>query len=433
MNFRNKFGLTVVVNLFLAGVSFGTSIMAARYLGAHGRGELSAIWIYPMLLSNLALLGLPDALVFFTARSPIQAGRLLSTCILTGLALSSPILVVMYFLLPFLLAAQSQAIIEYARLFLWFIPINAFTGFISLSLRGKNDLGYWNLTRVIPPLVWLCLLGLNFWGGKVSSAGVLSNQYLLWLFLSGFVVMLLGVKRLQGPFRPNFWTLAPMLRYGIPAMLGSIPAIFNLRLDQVLMAGIISPEKLGLYVTAVGYSGIALSVTGALASMIVPDIAGIIDENEKKTKIARNFRLGSGLASIMAMALAISAAWFIPAIYGSEFNPVVPVAVLLCLASGIAGMNAILENGLLGLGYPGFVFVAEMCGLVATGILLFILLEPWQLFGAAVASISSYIVVMMVLLGLLSKKTSMTLKEMIIPRRDDIVVLFRRKDPCSLK
>jgi O-antigen/teichoic acid export membrane protein len=430
MNFRNRFGLTVVVNLFLAGVSFGTSIMAARFLGAQGRGELTAIWIYPMLLSNLALLGLPEALVFFTARSPTQAGRLLSTCILTGLALSFPILMVMNYLLPSLLSAQSQAIIQYARLFLWFIPINAFTGFIGLSLRGKNDLGYWNLTRVIPPLLWFSLLGLQYFRGQTSSAGELSNQYLLWLFISGFVVMMVGVKRLQGPFRPDFKTLSPMIKYGIPAMLGSIPAILNLRLDQMVMAGFISPEKLGFYVTAVGYSGIALSVTGALAAMVVPDIAGIVDENEKKSKMARSFRLGSGLASIMVIALAISAAWIIPVIYGSEFSPVIPVAILLCLASGIAGLNAILENGLLGLGYPGLVFMAELCGLIATGVLLLLLLKPWQLFGAAVASISSYTVVLLVLVGLLSKKTSMTLKEMIIPSRKDIEDLFRRKAPC---
>jgi O-antigen/teichoic acid export membrane protein len=337
---------------------------------------------------------------------------------------------VMNYLLPSLLSAQSQAIIQYARLFLWFIPINVFTGFIGLSLRGKNDLGYWNLTRVIPPLLWFSLLGLQYFRGQTSSAGELSNQYLLWLFISGFVVMMVGVKRLQGPFRPDFKTLSPMIKYGIPAMLGSIPAILNLRLDQMVMAGFISPEKLGFYVTAVGYSGIALSVTGALAAMVVPDIAGIVDENEKKSKMARSFRLGSGLASIMVIALAISATWIIPVIYGSEFSPVIPVAILLCLASGIAGLNAILENGLLGLGYPGLVFMAELCGLIATGVLLLLLLKPWQLFGAAVASISSYTVVLLVLVGLLSKKTSMTLKEMIIPSRKDIEDLFRRKAPC---
>ena len=415
MSFRNRLGLTVIVNIFLTIVSFGTSVFAARLFGAQGRGELTAIWIFPMLVSSLALLGLPDALVYFTARSPEKAGRILTTSILTGLLVSMPVMVVTYFFLPPLLEAQSPETISFARVFLLFIPINALTGFFSLALRGKNDLAYWNLTRIIPPLIWFCLLFVNLVSMKRSSPGNLSNHYLLWLLLSGFLVMVLVLGRVRGSYRPDFRDLRPMLKFGIPALFGSIPSILNLRLDQIVMVGNMIPENLGLYVTAVGYSGITISITGALASIIVPDIAGIEDGAEKTLKMVRSFRIGSLIASGMVVLLVICASWVIPLIYGNEFSRVIPVAMILCLSSGIAGMNAILENGALGLGYPGYVFIAEICGFIVTGVLLLILLKPWQLYGAAVASVASYFFVLVILIILISKKTRMPVRGLLIP------------------
>ena len=379
-----------------------------------------------MLISSLALLGLPEALVYFTARTPDKAGSILTTSIITGFFISIPVVVLAYIFLPFLLKAQSIATIMYARIFLLFIPINALIGFFSLTLRGKNDLGYWNLSRMIPPLIWFVLLLINLVFSEGSSAGQLSTQYLLWLVISGLFVMVLVVRRVAGSFRPDFRELIPMLRYGIPALFGSIPSLLNLRLDQMVMVGNIIPEKLGLYVTAVGYSGITISITGALASMIVPDIAGIKDEAEKKRKMVRSVKLGSLISVGMVIFLAISSYWVIPFIYGEEFASVIPVAVILCVASGIAGMNAILENGALGLGYPGYVFIAEICGFIVTGVVLLLLLKPWQLYGAAVASVTSYFVVLIVLITLISKKTRIPVKVLMIPTINEIWFFYKQ-------
>lgn len=427
MNFRSRLGLTVIVNLFLAGVSFGTSVLAARLFGTQGRGELTAIWIYPMLISTLALLGLPEALVYFTARTPEKAGTILSTCILTGLAISLPVMAATYLVLPRLLDAQTEATILFARLFLLFIPINALIGFISLSLRGKNDLGYWNITRIIPPLLWFFLLLVSILTAEVVTAGKLSSLYLLFLFISGILIMILVMRRVRGPFRPDFRALGGMLRYGLPALFASIPAMLNLRLDQLVMAGVIVPEKLGLYVTAVGYSGITISITSALASLIVPDIAGIVDESEKTRKMAHSLRLGSLIAGGMFVVLAALSTWLIPFFYGNDFSAAVPVAIILCLASGIAGINSILENGALGLGYPGYVFIAEITGFIITGVLLYFLIKPWQLYGAAVASVASYLMIMVIMLFMISRKTRTSVKELMIPTRNDIRWIFQGK------
>jgi Na+-driven multidrug efflux pump len=59
--------------------------------------------------------------------------------------------------------------------------------------------------------------------------------------------------------------------------------------------------------------------------------------------------------------------------------------------------------------------------------MLVLLLKSWQLYGAAVASITSYLVVMVILLLLLSRKTRKSMKELMIPSVNDVRWLFRGK------
>src|SRR6185503_18165444 len=75
-------------NIALALLGASTGVLAARLLGTAGRGELAAIQTFPTLLAVTAMLGLPEALVFFTARNPPDSGRYLATAMAIVLPVS---------------------------------------------------------------------------------------------------------------------------------------------------------------------------------------------------------------------------------------------------------------------------------------------------------------------------------------------------------
>src|SRR5664279_249791 len=65
-----------VFRIAILAVNFGTGVTVARTLAPLGRGEQTALSLWPLLLSGLATLGIPAAIIYQTRRRPEDAGRL---------------------------------------------------------------------------------------------------------------------------------------------------------------------------------------------------------------------------------------------------------------------------------------------------------------------------------------------------------------------
>ena len=70
---------TALTNLMLGALGIMTGIIAARWLGPNGRGELAAIQMWPSVVASVAMIGLPEALVYFSAKHPSDSRRYLLT------------------------------------------------------------------------------------------------------------------------------------------------------------------------------------------------------------------------------------------------------------------------------------------------------------------------------------------------------------------
>jgi O-antigen/teichoic acid export membrane protein len=76
--------ITATVNLVLAVLGMMSGVLAARLLGPHGRGELAAIQTWPGVIGTLAMLGMPEAIVYYSARDERGAGRYLGSAVIAG-------------------------------------------------------------------------------------------------------------------------------------------------------------------------------------------------------------------------------------------------------------------------------------------------------------------------------------------------------------
>jgi len=137
-------------NVLIAGLGLLSGPLAARLLGPAARGELAAVQNLFWLIAILAMLGLPEAAIYFTARQPEQAGPVLATGICLP-ALTTPIFfLLMYPVVPFVLAAQPAFVKDAARWCLLAIPLYAVVALGTNTVRGTNRLVYWNLLRLLP-------------------------------------------------------------------------------------------------------------------------------------------------------------------------------------------------------------------------------------------------------------------------------------------
>ena len=424
--FGTHVGITMGTNVALMLLGLATSTLAARLLGPTGRGELAAIQIWPTAIASIAMLGMPEALVYFSGRFPTQAGRYLSSSIALILLACPLFITIGYWAMPVLLSAQADWIVHAARWYLLLIiPIFAFVGMAFHPLRGRSDFAVWNILRLGLPIGWLIIL-LIATIFRLPSPALLAAAYLGILFLYAFPGFYVVTRRIPGPFRPDPSKWGSLFRYGLPCMFTTMPQLLNLRLDQMLMATLLPSRSLGLYVVAVGWSNGLRPLFSALGAVLFPKVASISDESARKEALTQGSRLGIMAAVALAMPMIVVTPLFVPLLFGRNFAAAVPAAVLLVAASAILGFNMVLEEGLRGLGYPKSVMWAEIVGVIVTGVLLALLLRSLGIMGAAIASLSAYLMVAVSLLIQAVRLTGLPLRHFLCPVPQEIVTAWKQ-------
>ncbi len=417
--------LTTGTNVIMAIIGLVTGILAARLLGPQGRGDLAAIQIWPTSIATIAMLGLPQALVYYSAREPNNAGRYTGSAMALALLASFPFMAMGYIVMPILLSAQSSDIITAARWYLLLVPLFALVAMPYNSLQGRSDFVFWNGLRVVPSMAWLAILTIAWMFGR-TEAQFVAYSYLVALTFLFFPVIYIVVHRVPGPFWPDVRKWRDMLRYGIPSMASDIPQMLNFRLDQMLIAAFLPAKALGLYVVAVSWSSLAHLMPSAMGAVLFPQVASqktLLQQNHIFVRGTRRGVLLSLAAAIILMALAPVA---IPLFFGEKFTMAVMPALVLTVAAAFAGLNRVLTQGLRGLGYPAIVMKAELCGVVVTILSLVSLLKPLGIMGAALASLLGYSAVTLLLVVQSRRITGYSTITFLCPRNTEVTLIWQR-------
>lgn len=128
--------LTAGTNLVMALLGMGSGILSARLLGPRGRGELAAIQTWPSFIATIAMLGMIEATIYYSACEPERTSRYIGSGSAIALIASIPFMLCGYLAMPVLLAAQSHEVVSAARWYLWIAPIYALVALPTHSLRG---------------------------------------------------------------------------------------------------------------------------------------------------------------------------------------------------------------------------------------------------------------------------------------------------------
>ena len=417
--------LTGGTNAVLALFGLVTGVLVARLLGPNGRGELAAIQTWPAVIATIAMLGMPETVVYYAARESDRAGRYLASAVTLALISALPFLVAGYLAMPLLLAAQSATIIAGARWYLLIVPIYALLGMPYNSLRGRGDFAFWNGIRVTPAFGWLTVLVLAWMLGRGTPRFVAAGN-LVALSLLILPVTLIILKRVPGPFWPELGHWKPMLRFGLPCVIGTMPQMLNFRLDQMLMAGLMPARLLGLYVVAVAWSSATGPLLTALGSVLFPRVASQASREQQVRALAQGSRiavLASVIVTVVVTALTPRA---IPLLFGEKFTAAIPAALILVVAGGVSAFNLVTEEGLKGLGHPTSVMWAEFGGLIVTIISLWLMLRPLGIMGAALASLLGYSTVTIFLVASEGYLTGSPIANLLCPTVDEVQTGWRR-------
>jgi O-antigen/teichoic acid export membrane protein len=380
------FASTAAANGALSVIGLLTGMLAARMLGAEGRGQFAAAQAWPLFLATLGSCGLVEAVAYFVARSPSQARAALATGLVLAIPFTLAASVAGVWLLPRVLHGETAEVQQAAAMCLVLVPLMTFSTAPSQALRGAGRYRAWNVLRLVAPLAWLAALVAAKRADHVDIS-TLALAFIGATALAGCVAHLYTWRALDGSVLPDRSLARPMLAYSAPTMAATIPHWLNLRLDQLIVIALLDARALGLYVVAVAWSSAAHPLAEVVAHNAVPALAGATDKWQRARLV---YRAGAIAAIGTSVVLVAMTPTLLPLIFGVEFRAAIPVALVMVLAGAVEAANAVGAECLRGVGRPRAVLVAEGVGLAVTVVALPILVVLGGIMGAACAALLSY-------------------------------------------
>jgi O-antigen/teichoic acid export membrane protein len=366
------------------------SILLSRGLGPAGRGEVAAAMLWPTLLVYLSSLGLIVAIVYFAARPESQPQAIFANALWLGLTQGGVAIVAGYIALPSLLGSQTGSVIGAGRVYLLVIPLSLLTQYGMSILQGRMRIAAFNYLRLILPAGYLAGTMLLMLVGELAVLNII----LLHLVLNVIVIVALLTALWTSGIRPRISVDGPlakqMLKYGAKVQVGNITGLANMSLDQVLMAALLAPNYLGLYVVAVSAAGLAQTFSQAVQMVLTPSITQKESLAERAAVLQGAFRrywLLSFLVTLLIGGLLPAA---IPIVFGADFRGAVWPAEVLLLGVFCIGAKDVLSGGAQALGNPWLGSKAHLIALVVTVLLLYLLLPRLGIMGAAIATAAAY-------------------------------------------
>lgn len=318
--------VTTVSGFAVFGLAFITGPILARSLGTAGRGSVAAVLIPTQILGWMLMFGIPQATAYFAR---VRDGRqlIMSSWVFTAIV-GIPVVVLIWPFVPSLLSRYPPVTVDFFRAFLVAsLLVLPFTTTIDY-LRGIGRTTAFNIFRLLQYVVNAVLLSLLFLTDRLDLR--LALLVALVANVGAWVLTIVVNRSWPGPgFRRSVF--GEQLNYGARVWIGTMSAMVIARFDQVLMVGIVEPAALGLYVVAATVAQITGPIGQGVALSLLPHLrvnAGASEQHERMTRSALRwtFLASSGTA----IAVAVTAPFLLPLVYGSAFRgAVVPLLILL--------------------------------------------------------------------------------------------------------
>ena len=395
-------------NTIAAALSFLQGILVARLLGADGLGEITAIITFVTAVNNLLSFRMSEVVVrHFTAALAVGKKEE-AAAVVKGAGLAEAGTSIVAFLIMLLLAPwAAQTFLKDSAASQWIV----FYGVIILSnmlfetsrgiLQSTHKFGQFASVNLAQSILTFSIICIAFLTTSASIPFILI-AYIAGKTLAGIAIVVLAIRALNENL-PG-WLRVPLKAYS--GWRGMFSFAFNTNLNGTV--NIFVRDNIPLYIISLtskaeaGYFRIAMSFINLLMLPVEPFISPTYAEITR-TIAEKNFNLTRQLLRRVSSLVAVWVSgaggfiilfgwWLIPFLYGEEFAPAYPAAVLLLAGYGAANIFSWNRPLLLALGKPTFPLVVA----TAVGALeLMLILRYVPIYGylAAAAILSAYLLI----------------------------------------
>lgn len=377
---RANFG-TLFTSLFIQCCGLVTGVVTARMLGPAARGELATILLWPIIFSNLGLMGCNWALAREVAANPAKEKEWVCAAIAVGLATAALFLILGYVLIPRVLPHDRIYLAPLTRFCLLLIPLDILNQTLLAIEQGRMRWKRYNILRASFFVFYVILIYL-IWGN--GNAPV---SWFVWAFLASHLLAALIRLSMQAKSLAAGALHAAdclvLLRRGLPYFWATASNLLSLQLDRILVVSMMSTEAAGIYAVALTFGNAQSSLGEALGTTSFAILSTEKNAGTRQKIIAETFRQSALSSAGLGLLLACLIPLLIRPLFGAAFSQALRPAVILTIAAALGTSSSILNQGLRGVGCP---FPGLACQLLGTGVLALaaaLLLPRFGLMGMA--------------------------------------------------
>jgi O-antigen/teichoic acid export membrane protein len=373
------------------------TVMVARVGGPALLGAFTLLRVLPGLAGVLAAAGLPGAAPYFLA-SRADEPRLRST--LTALTVAGSVLATVGWLaltpvLHLVFFDDWGAALVLVAALAVFSQLYVAVG--KSLLQGSGDLTGANWAIIAEEAIFLPLY-------LVLLPVATSAQTLVAALVLADVAVAVGIAerlRRRGFFagwrRPSRALGKEICSYGARGQVGGLLSLVNLRMDVAILGALAGPAVLGVYAVASKFAEL-LRLPGLAVTYVLYPAFARRSPADATVRTRSLLWPAAGLNLAGAVPLALAAGPLLPLVYGRAFGGAIhPTWILLAglLGDSVAGL---ITAYLYGVGRPGLNSLALGAGVLVTVVGDLVLIPPYGVMGAAVASAVAYLTTVVMLL-----------------------------------
>jgi O-antigen/teichoic acid export membrane protein len=377
--------LSALANLAPPAAGFAVAPLLAQALGAEQRGIVAAATAPLLLMTTVAMFGIPEAVTYLIARDPSNARQALKKGLLllvaAGLVATGAIL-----LLAGPLSGnnpRAEELIRIAGLFV--LPTTLVSGIRALP-RGLHEWHYVNQEKYITSATRLIFLFGAFSIGTLSPLGavlVLSMAPVI-----GGFAFLRPLLRLRSKTNSQPVRLREITSFSLVVWLGSVSGIILGKIDQAIMLPLSDAKQLGYYAAAASVGDAVLVINNAVRDISFSAQSSGSDPSVLQRSARISFLAGLAMSSVIILPISF---WF-PLLFGHDFAPAIPVVVILTIAAVIGIPGSVAGAGLVGRGRPGAVSTSLILAAAVNVFAVIALVPPLGAVGAAVATLAGNVI-----------------------------------------
>ncbi len=382
------------------GLSLVVGVWVTRYLGPTQFGTLTYAMTFVSMFGSIASLGgLGSIVVRDIARDPACKDESLGTAF--ALQLTGGFLTLVVAVGAILLLNPRESLTH------WLVGILA----AGTIFNGFNTIDFWFQSQVQSKSTVLARNSAYVFMCAVRFALIQIKAQLImfaWARLAETALSALGLVvayRTQGnhiqAWRVSWRRAKELLLECWPLVLSGVAVYMYANIDQLMLGSILQDNKseLGFYAAAVKISTLFDFFPMVLASSIFPKLTQLKEKNEEDylNKIQIYFDISIFLWLAVALPISILSPYIIPILYGQEFAPSIPLLSVYAW-SQFGGILGVARSTFLAIeGKLHYSLIFSSIGALLNISLNYFLIASYGAMGATVATIITYLVVIILL------------------------------------